>query len=57
MPVKASTLAADVLLNFKQPAGVMAAANLMVVVHVAAAWQVRLPQLPRQHQQLPEAAT
>jgi hypothetical protein len=42
-PLKAQTHAADVLLNFKQPVGVMAAANLMVVVHVAAAWQVRMP--------------
>lgn len=31
---------ADVLLNLKEPAGLMAAANLMVVLHVAAAWQV-----------------
>ena len=34
-------LPADVLLNIKQPAVVMHAANLMVVAHVAAAWQVR----------------
>lgn len=33
-------LLADVLLNIKEPAGVMAAANLFVVLHVAAAWQV-----------------
>lgn len=29
------------LLNITEPAGVMAAANLFVVLHVAAAWQVR----------------
>ena len=29
------------LLNIKEPTGVMAAANLFVVLHVAAAWQVR----------------
>ncbi|KAL4442421.1 hypothetical protein ABPG77_005005 [Micractinium sp. CCAP 211/92] len=33
-------VSSDVLLNIKEPAGLMAAANLMVVLHVAAAWQV-----------------
>lgn len=31
---------ADVLLNIKEPVALIAAANLMVVLHVAAAWQV-----------------
>ncbi|PRW51175.1 Lysine histidine transporter 1 [Chlorella sorokiniana] len=35
-----ATVSSDVLLNIKEPAGVMAAANLFVVLHVAAAWQV-----------------
>ena len=39
-PLPARARHADVLLNLKEPAGLMAAANLMVVLHVAAAWQV-----------------
>eukprot|EP00887_Chlorella_sp_A99_P007119 scaffold2.g7119.t1 len=33
-------VSSDVLLNIKEPTSVMHAANMMVVIHVAAAWQV-----------------
>ncbi|KAI3427219.1 hypothetical protein D9Q98_007154 [Chlorella vulgaris] len=33
-------VSSDVLLNIKEPVALIAAANLMVVLHVAAAWQV-----------------